>query len=701
MSFFHRSTTNREKGKQTMENGNRFQRFEKTLPGGFFVYEAKGEERLLYANQKCIELFQCTDFEDFLKWTGGSFRGLVHPVDYQRVLKSIWQQIGENRDNNDHVLYRITTKKGDIRWVDDFGRLIDDEEFGSVFVVSLYDITDRMHVSGIPCSVDVPLNKYLSKTVGKQKIEDSDVQALLDEVREALGTDLIYVFEGLPSNDGFEVTFESKKEHAESILGISRVVGPENFKQSYHKYREGGLVAYQTKITRRTGKILSYGVFHNDIYDGSVGIIDFSGKEDWSEDEKVSMQKIGRALHQAILFSRFEKIEREREIQQEKLEIALKAKTMFLGNMSHDIRTPMNAIMGFTRMAMEHNGESEKVQDYLKKIQSASEHMLQIINDVLDMVIIESGKMELSVCPMNLEEESRTVEDMFSESMEQKNISFEMHTNIVEKLIVGDPVRIRQILINLIGNSLKYTHSGGKVLAEIIQTGIGDEGVADYRIRVKDTGIGMSKEFQKHVFELFERERSATVSRQQGTGLGLAICKELVDLMGGTISCESEAGVGTEFCVTFTAKVAENFEKEEKQELDIEEFKGSRILLVEDNELNREIAKELMETRGLVVEEAENGAVAVEKVKKAREDYYAMILMDIQMPYMNGYEATKEIRKLENEKLRNIPIVAMTADAFYEDKERAIKAGMNGHLSKPIDFNAFFEVLNTTLKGTV
>lgn len=679
-----------------MKNAERFRRFERTLPGGIFVYEAKGNENLIYVNQECVEMFRCSTQEEFFELTGGTFRGMVHPIDYERVKKSIWRQVNRKESENDHVIYRIVTKSGNLRWVDDFGRLVEDEEFGQVFVVSFYDVSDRMHVSGNPCSVDIPLNYYMSKTVGQQKIEDADVQALLDEAREVLDADLIYVFEGLPGNDGFEVTFESRKKDIESVLGIRRIVGQENFLQSYSKYDTDGLVTYRTNLTRKSGEILSYGVFHNDVYDGSVGIVDFK-KTKWSEDERISIQKLGRGLHQALLFSRFKKIEAEREIQQEKLEIALKAKTTFLSNMSHDIRTPMNAIMGFTRMAMEQKDEMEKVQEYLTKIMSASEHMLQIINDVLDMVKIESGKVELNMQPMDLEEESMSAAELFWESMEQKKLSFEMDTELVERYIIGDPVRIRQILVNLIGNAQKYTHAGGKVRVKVKQTGIADEGCADYQIVVKDTGIGMSSEFQEHLFKVFEWERSATVSRQQGTGLGLAICKELVDMMGGTITCESEIGVGTKFCVSFSAKVAGNVEEKEKKDFDMTKFEGRCVLLVEDNELNREIAGELLKMRGLLVEEAENGAVAVEKVKKMPADYYDMILMDIQMPYMNGYEAARIIRGMEEEKKRQIPIIAMTADAFQEDKQRAIEAGMNAHISKPINFETFFGILEKNL----
>lgn len=677
-----------------MENKNRFQRFEELLPGGFFVYKANGMEQLLHANQKCIELFQCKDFEEFRTLIGNSFRGIVHPVDYKRVERSIWRQVDNNEEKNDHVIYRITTKEGNIRWVDDFGRLIEDEEFGPIFVVSLYDITDRMQVSGLPCSVDIPLNTYLSKTVGKRKIEDADVQILLDAAREALDAEHIYLLEGLPKNDGFEVIFESKKEYVESIWGIRRVVGEERFRRNHVCYGEDGVVSYWTTLTKKRGAILCYGMFHNDVYDGSIGIVNYTKDSlEWSEDEKASVQKLGRALHQALLFSRLKKIEEERIIQQEKLEVALKAKTTFLSNMSHDIRTPMNAIIGFTRMAKENQAEQEKVLDYLNKIQSASEHMLRIINDVLDVVKIESGKMELNMCPMDLEEECLVTADMFRESMADKSIDFRMDVEVIERFIIGDPVRIRQILVNLIGNALKYTHSGGKVFVNVKQIGITDEGLGDYLISVKDTGIGMSKEYQEHLFKAFERERSATVSGVQGTGLGLAICKDLVDLMGGTITCESETGVGTEFVVTFSAKVEDCFEKETKQDPKDISFNGKRILLVEDNELNREIARAILEEKEILVEEAEDGAVAVAKMKKVAPDYYDLILMDVQMPYMNGYDATREIRKIE----KNIPIIAMTADAFQEDRQKALEAGMDGHLSKPIDLDKLFEILQKML----
>ncbi len=676
-----------------MDLYNMFEQFEDVLPGGFFVYQALEGETLVYANHKTIAMFQCNSMDELRQLTGNSFKGMVHPIDYERIESEIERELKKGQAA-DHVTYRIMTKNGEILWVDDFGRFFDDPIYGPVFAVFLHDITDSMHVKGLPCSIDIPLNKYLTKTVGQQKIENEDVQLLMDEAREAMGADLLYLFEGLPTNDGFEVTFESKKSDKEGILGIRKMIGVKEYALAEKHYDENRMVSYLTNLTRKKGAILSYGIFHNKIYDGSIGLIRF-GKEDlnWSEDEEICIQKLGRAIHQALLFSRLSKVEEERRRQQEKLEIALKAKSTFLNNVSHDIRTPMNAVMGFTQLAMENIADMDSVRDYLDKIKVSGEHMLHIINDVLDMSKIESGKLELKTCSMNLEEEILSAMEMVRSAMEKKGLAFHTEISLVENCIIGDPVRLKQILVNLLTNSVKYTNTGGDVWLRANQTGIHDDGTGTYCIIVKDSGIGMSEEFQKHIFKNFERERNATVSGIQGTGLGLAICKELVELMGGTIVCESKMGEGTTFTVTFCAKVENMPQKQIADPFANVNFSGKRILLVEDNVLNREIAASILETKGLEIVEAEDGAVAVEKMKKAVPGEYDLILMDIQMPFMNGYQATKTIRNLENRELAEIPIIAMTADAFSEDREKAFAAGMNEHLAKPINFHKLFQLL--------
>jgi signal transduction histidine kinase/ActR/RegA family two-component response regulator len=380
------------------------------------------------------------------------------------------------------------------------------------------------------------------------------------------------------------------------------------------------------------------------------------------------------------------------------LELAKKAnaaKSSFLFNMSHDIRTPMNAVLGFTRIAREHINDREMVLDSLIKVEHAGEHMLRLINDILDMSKIENSKLELESAPCNLKAAITETAEFFRREMEDKNLSFSVvFENIEDEYVMCDYMRIRQIEINLLSNALKYTKSGGTVIYRIIQHGKESNGYADYELIVQDTGIGIDKAAQKRIFEAFERERSATESGVEGTGLGLAITKRLVELLGGSIELESERGKGSEFRVRLRLKTTESVKLSrstgEKHKLS---FKGKRVLVAEDNELNREIVEIILTEHGFIVETAEDGAKAVEMVAGSKSGYYDLVLMDIQMPYMDGYQATREIRQLSNRELANVPIIAMTANAFAEDRLKALECGMNDHIAKPLDIDKLEQVL--------
>ena len=532
----------------------------------------------------------------------------------------------------------------------------------------------------------------------------------------------------------------------------------------------------------------------------------------------------------------------EKAVLEEKLhkaEAAERAKTMFLSNMSHDIRTPMNAIIGFTTLAQTNINNQERVQGYLAKIMSSSNHLLSLINDILDMSRIESGRLNIEEKECSISDIFRDMRNILQTQMQAKQLNFFMDTlDVVDEDIFCDKLHLNQVLLNLLSNAIKFTPSGGSISLTIKQNPGAPTGYGAYEIRVKDTGIGMSEEFVKHVFEPFEREKTSTVSGIQGTGLGMAITKSIIDAMGGTINVKTQQGKGTEYIINLEFKlqaehkpieviqelsglralvVDDNFNtcdsvtkmltqigmrvewtlrgKEavlySKQAVEMHdefhayiidwalpdlggievarqirsvvgetvpiiiltaydwtliedearaagvtafcnkpiflsdlrevltsaisknesnaveailpdpgvELNGKRLLLVEDNELNREIAQEILEESGFVIETAEDGTIAVEKVKNSQHGYYDLILMDVQMPIMNGYDATKAIRALEDKELASIPVVAMTANAFEEDKQNAMNSGMNAHVSKPINVENLMEVLQTLLKN--
>ena len=376
------------------------------------------------------------------------------------------------------------------------------------------------------------------------------------------------------------------------------------------------------------------------------------------------------------------------------------AKSNFLFNMSHDIRTPMNAILGFNTIAEKNIDNKEIALDALKKAKHSGEHMLSIINNVLDMARIGSGKLELNREIVNFAELMEKLKEMFVHDMSQKDITFNTNFNINTPVIYSDSLRISQIIINLLSNALKFTNSGGSITFQVAEMKSPDE-KAYYQVRIEDTGIGMSEEFQKHLFTAFEREQNTTQSGVQGTGLGLAITRNLVNLLGGSLTYNSMVGVGTEFTFTFKAEKADVSEVKSKDDVSLlPELKGKRILVVEDNMINREIARELLEDEGFIIEEAEDGTVAVSMLEAKEKGYYEFVLMDIQMPIMNGYTATRKIRGSDNTDIADIPIIAMTANAFSEDKKNAFDAGMNEHVAKPLDIDILIEVLNKVYKET-
>ncbi len=537
------------------------------------------------------------------------------------------------------------------------------------------------------------------------------------------------------------------------------------------------------------------------------------------------------------------RMEAQLEAQRADLEDALaaaqhanRAKTTFLNNMSHDIRTPMNAIIGFTSLAAAHIDNTEQVRGYLTKIATSSNHLLSLINDVLDMSRIESGKVKIEEKECSLPEMLHDLKTIVQADIMSKQLDFYIDTvDVVNENVLCDRLRLNQVLLNLLSNAMKFTKPGGMVSVRILQKRNAPEGYAAYEFQVKDTGIGMSPEFLKNVFEPFERERTSTVSGIQGTGLGMAITRNIVDMMGGTVTVDSEVGKGTTFTVSLQFKtsscpvrqetipqlqglralvVDDDFntcssvtkmlasiglrpdwttsgkeavlrvklagEQEDEYAVyiidwlmpdmngievvrrirgmigedtpiivltaydwsDIEEearkagvtafcskpiflselrevlespfasgnqdeasqetfsFQGKKILLVEDNELNQEIAVEILQETGFVMDVADDGSTAVERMREAEPGQYDLILMDIQMPIMDGYEATRQIRALEDPDIAGIPIIAMTANAFEEDKKTALEAGMNGHIAKPIDVPVLLELLWEIVKPT-
>ena len=480
--------------------------------------------------------------------------------------------------------------------------------------------------------------------------------------------------------------------HADKLI---RVYAPKGIEQCYGMYSHGRdyyLYAYvpARQVYTITVMNLVVTLVMYILILALVQVFRWNSAKDFFIQQEHSEQEYRKSLEQ-------KNIALQRAVQRETK--ANLAKREFLFNMSHDIRTPMNAIIGFTALAQTHIDDRGQVEDYLKKISVSSQHLLSLINDVLDMSRIESGKVTLEAKPVHLPELVRELRDIVQAVVSEKDLSLTLDTvGVKNEDVIADPLRLEQILINVLANAVKFTPDGGQIGLWIVQKDTAPAGYADFEFHIKDNGIGMSEEFQKHIFEQFARERTSTVSKIQGTGLGLAITKSLVDMMGGRITVESEPGRGSEFTISLRFPVGEAKAGQMIPVSKASDFTGKKLLVVEDNELNLEIASTLLEEAGFEVDTAGNGKIAVEKVEAASAGRYDLILMDVQMPEMDGYEATRRIRALPDKKKAAIPIVAMTANAFEEDQKNALNAGMNGHIAKPLDIQKLFQVLSELLK---
>lgn len=378
------------------------------------------------------------------------------------------------------------------------------------------------------------------------------------------------------------------------------------------------------------------------------------------------------------------------QIAVENAESANHAKSTFLFNMSHDIRTPMNAIIGYADLASRHLDDPAKLEKYMENIQVCGQNLLMLLNNVLDLARIENDKTEMEYSVSDVDKDFRNCVAMFQNQADSKGQTLTVTAHLLYPYVYADIPHLTEVCTNLVSNAVKYTGAGGTIHCDVTQKPGKKEGWGDMVVTVADNGIGMSQEFQKHIFEPFERERTSTVSKVEGSGIGMGIVKKLVELMSGTVEVESKIGVGSKFTVTIPCRIASGDETQAKRETNPSDQKclcGTRILLTEDNDLNAEIAVELLREEGCTVDRAKDGVECVDMLEKAANGTYQMILMDIQMPVMNGYDAAKKIRRMDDPQKAGIPIIAMTANAFSEDKQAALDVGMNDHIAKPINMN--------------
>ena len=471
----------------------------------------------------------------------------------------------------------------------------------------------------------------------------------------------------LPAYADEIVTDESRENFLDQLSFDALCSNQDDFSMTYEFKKGDSIIYYQTRIAYVYKKDRS-----------RVAVIGTRNIDDLIKKERMQEAKLKEAYIVA--------------------EEANKAKTDFLNNMSHDIRTPMNVILGYNELMKQYLTDPILV-DYQNKIEQSGKFLLSIINNVLDMARIESGKMVVEERAEQIGLVVEEIESVFESSAQEKNIVFTTSVDVSHTHVLCDGFKVREILMNLVGNAFKYTPDGGHIEIDVKKLDCEKPGCVRIQTQVKDTGIGMSEDYLPTLFDSFSREYNTTIGKVSGTGLGMAIVKNLVDMMNGEICVKSKLGEGTYFTLTFEHKISDEDCIEMNRELDVLDGKsilqGKHVLLVEDNELNAEIAMAILEQSGLVLDRVEDGLACVNKLSEVDEDFYDLVLMDIQMPNMNGYEATRRIRQFKNSKKAGIPILAMTANAFEEDKKMAMDAGMNGHVSKPIDVNVLEkEIIN-------
>ncbi|MDO4178659.1 MAG: PAS domain-containing protein [Phascolarctobacterium sp.] len=650
------------------------------VKGGIKI--CKYEENFPYVYvSKNLCAIQGYTLEEYLKVFKGYAANNVHPDDLHTGVKRIMVQFRDKQSYE--AKYRIQHKDGHWFWVYEYGKLVEDA-MGNKLVYSVVQDIDEQENSIIRLAAEKA--KYAEALTNNSIYNfslDLDRGVIESAIRTSKGTDLLQKV-GLRAPVNFD---EANKRVFETYR--ARILTP----NGERIFSRAGLV--KSFLEGKSAETVEYYLPGEDMYIRAMALI--------SEDP-ITEHLIANVF--ALDVTEEKKNETAQAIAlQDALtaaEHANKSKTTFLNSMSHDIRTPMNAIIGFTNLAATHLEDTEKVKDYLNKIQISSDHLLSLINDVLDMSRIESGKVKIEEKPTCLSNIIGSIQNIVQTDAKKRNLKVTFDASeIINEEIFCDKLRLSQVLLNCIGNSIKYTESGGKIFLRVAQIPCEQEGYATFRFVVRDTGIGMSQEFVNHLFEPFSREETVTVSGIQGTGLGMAITKNIIDMMGGEINVLSQKGFGTEITIIFTFKIASesDFDSDGLQKLEAtaESLKDLRILLVEDNELNREIADVLLSEMGAKVKCVEDGSIAVQLLAKEEKRNYDIILMDVQMPIMDGYEATKNIRKLPNPEINSIPIIAMTANAFEEDRKLAIEAGMNEHVAKPISIARVLEAIGKVL----
>ena len=669
-------------------------RFMDEMPGGFLIYRADREEKIIYANQALRRIFRCGTMEQFRRITGNSFRGIVHPEDLEEVEESIRRQIADSQYDLDYVEYRIICSDGAVRWIEDYGHFVHTQSMGDIFYVFLGDATSKR-------------DRQISERALLLQEREDRIQALIqthNEERASINQEYfrrLEVIEGLSINyesilygdlDKNEIMFYRLNERIVATAG-------ERFQvYSYTRCMADYILQWVCPEDRELVKrAVAPDYIRRQLAEHPTYYVNYrvAGPE---RDQYLQLRIVnvgsGDHISQIVMGCRRVDEELQREMEQKQLladaltnaNLAISAKNSFLSNMSHDMRTPLNAIFGFTALARQNIEDAQAVLDNLSRVEASGRQLLELIEKVLELSRIESGEAGLEQLPCNLRELAEEIYNFLQPQAEEKGIGFSLDcTGLVHGDVVSDPEKIKQLLLYLTNNAVTYTPHGGKVTITIEEEQQ-EQNRAVYRFVVADNGIGISQEFLDRVFDPFVREKNTTLSGIHGIGLGLTIAKSIADMLEGEIDVQSTEGKGSTFTIRLCLRLGqEGISDAPGQARNIGEAGSRRLLLVEDNEINLEIETQMLEYAGFPVETAENGQEAVEKMQNAPPGYYALVLMDIQMPVMDGWQATRCIRAMDDPLRANVPIIALSANVFDSDIRKSMESGMNAHLAKPID----------------